>query len=292
MLCIKKIMIREGNFKLRKTFLWSYIFWIIIFIFVPIVLVCYYGFTQEKNNLFFFSLDNFSRAFKLIYIKVFFRSIVLALICTLICFLIGYPVAYILAEKNFKFSSQLLFLFLVPMWMNMLLRTYAWFVILENNGLINFVLSLMGLKKISFLYNNQAIVLGMVYNFLPFMILPIYNSLKKIDLNIIEAAQDLGANAFKIFIKIILPLSLSGIFSGVTMVFMPAVTSFIISNLLGGGKFMLIGNLIEQEFLRTGDWHFGCALSIILIIIIFCFDFIFRFGNKKNNNDNYGGSLF
>ena len=132
----------------------------------------------------------------------------------------------------------------------------------------------------------------MVYNFLPFMILPIYNSLKKIDLNIIEAAQDLGANAFKIFIKIILPLSLSGIFSGVTMVFMPAVTSFIISNLLGGGKFMLIGNLIEQEFLRTGDWHFGCALSIILIIIIFCFDFIFRLGNKKNNNDNYGGSLF
>lgn len=260
---------------MRKFFLWSYILWISVFILVPIILVGYYSFTREISNFTFFSLDNFSRAFELIYIKVFFRSIILALECTAICFFIGYPVAYILADKNFKFSSRVMFLFLVPMWVNMLLRTYAWFVILENNGLINSILSFLGLKKISFLYNNKAILLGMVYNFLPFMILPIYNSLKKIDLNLVEAAQDLGAGSIKVFTKIIFPLSLPGVFSGVTMVFVPAITSFVISNLLGGGKFMLIGNLIEQEFLRTGDWHFGCTLSVILVLIIFCVDFIF-----------------
>lgn len=268
---------------MRKFFLWSYVLWMLVFILVPIVLVGYYSFTREINNLVFFSLDNFSRAFELIYIKVFFRSIVLALECTVICFFVGYPVAYILADKNFKFSSRVMFLFLVPMWVNMLLRTYAWFVILENNGLINSVLSFLGLRKISFLYNNQAILLGMVYNFLPFMILPIYNSLKKIDLNLIEAAQDLGAGSVKVFTKIIFPLSLPGVFSGVTMVFVPAITSFVISNLLGGGKFMLIGNLIEQEFLRTGDWHFGCALSVILVLIIFCVDFIFSLDSADKN---------
>ena len=274
-----------------------YILWLVVFIIIPLGLICYYAFSQEKNNIIFFSLENFFRASEFIYIKILFRSIKLALICTLICFLIGYPIAYILADKNFKFSSQIIFLFLVPMWMNMLLRTYAWLAILENNGIVNKFLSFLGFSKINFLYNNKTVILGMTYDLLPFMILPIYNALKKINFNLIEAAQDLGANSLDIFIKLILPLSMPGIISGITMVFMPAITSFIISDLLGGGKTMLIGNLIEQQFLRVGDWHFGCAISLIVILIIFLSSFVLNLAdnarnNNNNNNNNQGSSLF
>ena len=271
---------------MKKVFLSSYILWMIIFIVIPIILVGYFAFTQSENGIVFFTTENFRRVFKLVYIKVLLRSINLALICTLICFLIGYHVAYIMAYKNFNFSSMLLFLFLVPMWMNMLLRTYAWLTILEKNGIINSFLSLLGFSKMNLLYTNKTIILGMVYNFLPFMILPIHTSLKKINYSTIEAAQDLGANSFTIFFKIIFPLSLPGVFSGITMVFMPAVTTFIVPNLLGGGKFMLIGNLIEQQFLRVADWHFGCAVSLILIAVIFFAAIIFSFVN-----DDEGGNL-
>lgn len=281
---------------LKKFLLCTYILWLIIFIVIPLILICYYAFTQEENGVISFSLDNFFCASGFIYVKVLLRSIGLALVCTLICFLVGYPIAYILADRNFRFSSQLTFLFLVPMWMNMLLRTYAWLVILENNGLINSLLSFLGFSKINLLYNSQAIILGMTYDLLPFMILPIYNSLKKINFSLIEAAQDLGANSIKIFTKIVLPLSMPGVISGVTMVFMPAITSFIISDLLGGGKSMLIGNLIEQQFLRVSDWHLGCAISLILILIMFLSAFILHLANRaKNNNktnDKQGGNLF
>lgn len=273
---------------MKKFFLSSYILWMVIFILIPIILVGYYSFTQIENGIVFFTLENLRRVFKIIYMKVLLRSINLALICTLICFLIGYPVAYIMADKNFHFSSMLLFLFLVPMWMNMLLRTYAWLTILEKNGIINSCLAILGLSKINLLYRNETIVLGMVYNFLPFMILPIYTSLKKINYSTIEAAQDLGANSFTIFRNIIFPLSLPGVLSGVTMVFMPAVTTFIVPNLLGGGKFMLIGNLIEQQFLRTADWHFGCAVSLILMVVIFICAIIFSFIDTEDE----GGNLF
>ena len=275
----------------KKIFLFSYILWLLVFIITPIILVVFYAFTQSSDGNIIFSLENFRRAFGLVYIKVLMRSVNLALICTVICFLIGYPVAYILADKNFKSSSTILFLFLVPMWMNMLLRTYAWLTILEKNGIINSCLAVLGLNKINLLYRNETIILGMVYNFLPFMILPIYTALKKINSQFIEASQDLGANSFIVFKKIILPLSMPGILSGVTMVFMPAVTTFIVPNLLGGGKFMLIGNLIEQQFLRVADWNFGCAVSLILMLIIFLCMIIFSLVDQDKDSDK-GVDLF
>lgn len=162
----------------------------------------------------------------------------------------------------------MILLFVIPMWMNFLLRTYAWLTLLGKNGIINSIVTLLGFEPLNLLYNDGAVLLGMVYNFLPFMVLPIYSVLAKIDKSLIEAAEDLGANRFQIFTKVILPLSVPGIITGITMVFMPAVSTFVISRLLGGGQYMLIGNLIEQQFLWVGDWHFGSAISIIMMIFI------------------------
>lgn len=261
----------------------SYVIWLLLFVVIPIILIAYYAFTFDHA----FTLDNFKRALEPIYIKVLLRSINLAGICTVVCLIIGYPVAYIMSERRFN-NSALLFLFLVPMWMNMLLRTYAWLTILEQNGLVNSFLISIGFHKINFLYRNETIVLGMVYDFLPFMILPIHTSLKKINKSVVEAAQDLGANHLVTFWRIVFPLSLSGVLSGITMVFMPAVTTFIVSNLLGGGKLMLIGNLIEQQFLRVGDWHFGSAISIIVMLVIIFSAILLSFADKNND----GGTLF
>ena len=196
------------------------------------------------------------------------RSITIALACTAICIAIGYPVAYILASKEYVNKGFLLFMFLVPMWMNYLLRTYAWVSILERNGFINSVLEWAGLPKLDLLYTNSAVMLGMVYNFLPFMILPIYSVLRKREQGIIEAAQDLGANPRQVFFRLTLPLSIPGVISGVTMVFMPATSTFIIADLLGGTQNMLIGNLIEQQFLKVNNWYFGSAVSVILMALL------------------------
>jgi spermidine/putrescine transport system permease protein len=184
-----------------------------------------------------------------------------------VCLLIGYPAAYIINDKRLNFNSNYAYLLLLPMWLNMLLRTYAWLVLLDKNGVINCFLEAFNLPKMNMLYKTQTIIIGIVYDLLPFMILSISNALKKIDYSLIEAAQDLGANNFIIFRKIILPLSLPGIFSGITMVFVPSMTTFIVPNILGSGKLMFIGNLIELEFLKVNNWYFGSALSIMLIII-------------------------
>ena len=200
--------------------------------------------------------------------KVLFRSVKLAVIATAICFVVGYPLAYILARSNFQYKNILVMLLVVPMWMNFLLRTYAWLTILERNGILNALLTWLGLPRVNILYTESAVVLGMVYNFLPFMVLPIFSVLSKIDHSIIEAAEDLGANSLTVFRRIIFPLSLPGVISGITMVFMPAVTTFVISRLLGGGQFTLIGNLIEQQFLYVGDWGFGSAISLVMMILI------------------------
>jgi len=271
---------------IKKILICFYIFWIIIFILVPVWLIFYYGFTVLINNKIIFSLENFKRAFELVYLKILFRSVTMAGSCTFVCLLLGYPVAYILANKKLESNSSLIFLFLLPMWLNMLLRTYAWMTLLEKNGLINSCLKILGFNKLDLIYNKKTITFGMSYNFLPFMILPVYNSLKKINISSIEAAQDLGANYLVIFYKIILPLSMPGILSGITMVFMPALTSFVIPNLLGGGKFMLIGNLIEMEFVRVSDWHFGSALALMLLFIIILFEIIFYFMSRDHENKN------
>ncbi len=234
------------------------------------------------------TLRHFARAFEPVYLKVIARSIQLAAISTIVCFCLGYPVAYIMSSKEYSKNTTLLFLFLVPMWMNFLLRTYAWLSILEHNGLINSLLSFIGLPKLNLIYNDFAVLLGMTYNFIPFMILPIYTVLKKIDHSIIEAAQDLGANGFNVFLRVVFPMSLPGVISGVTMVFMPAVTTFVISNLLGGGQYILVGNLIEQQFLKVYDWNFGSAISVLLLLIIFVTIVIFSF----TETDEGEGTLF
>ncbi len=254
---------------MKKTWIaYPYIVWMIIFIVVPLFLILYYGFTVKTEDGIRFTLEHFQRFLEPIYVAVLFRSIYLALISTIICLIIGYPLALILASKDFNQNKVLVLLIVIPMWMNYLLRTYAWMTLLENNGLINTFLSSIGLPTFQLQYNQGAVVLGMVYNFLPFMVLPIYSVLIKIDQSVIEAAQDLGANSFNVFKKVIFPMSIPGVISGITMVFMPAVTTFVISRLLGGGHFTLIGNLIEQQFVYTGDWNFGSAISIVMMILI------------------------
>lgn len=252
----------------RKWVAYPYLIWMVIFIIIPSCLIIFYALTVKDDHGIRYTLDNFYRFWDPIFISVLLKSLGLALFSTLLCLIIGYPVALILASK--EYSKRVIFslLFIIPMWMNFLLRTYAWLTLLEKHGIINSVLTFFNLPTINILYTNGAVVLGMVYNFLPFMILPIYTVLMKIDSKLVEAAQDLGGNGFTVFRRIILPLSVPGVMSGITMVFMPAVTTFVISKLLGGGQYTLIGNLIERQFLTVYDWNFGAAISIVMMIFI------------------------
>lgn len=274
----------------KKWISYSYVLWMTVFIVVPLVLVLFFSFMSSTEGDFSFTLEHYRRFmdFKEPYIKVLWRSVLLAGISTIICLVLGYPVAMILASKKMSKKSFLMFLFVLPMWMNFLLRTYAWMTLLEKNGFINMILSFFNIGPLQLLYNEGAVILGMVYNFLPFMVLPIYSVLRKIDHSIIEAAEDLGADQFTVFRKIIFPLSLPGVFSGISMVFMPAVTTFVISRLLGGGQFMLIGNLIERQFLLAGDWNFGSAVSIVMMLIIL----ISMAVMSKYDKEHEGGGLW
>ncbi|MGI6161941.1 MAG: ABC transporter permease [Christensenellales bacterium] len=247
----------------RSVFATPYLIWMILFIVVPLLLIIYYAFTADGS----FSFANLAKAFEPIYFSVLLRSLMIAGLCTVICLLLGYPLAMILARSSAS-TSFILMLIMLPMWMNFLLRTYAWLALLDTNGLINRIISLMGFPKAQLLYNLPSIVFGMVYNFLPFMILPIYTVLQKIPRSLIEAAEDLGADSYTVFKKVTLPLSVPGIISGITMVFMPAVTTFAISRLLGGSHFMMLGDLIENQFVFLRDWNFGSALSFVMMVII------------------------
>lgn len=249
----------------RRYFAYPYSIWMVIFIVVPMLLVLYYSFTDGSGA---FTLENFQKFFQPMYLNILWRSLWLAFISTALCLLIGYPAALALASKDLSRAKAFSVLFIVPMWMNFLLRTYAWVVLLERTGIINSWLTALGLPIQTLLYTDGAIILGMVYNFLPFMILPIYSVLRKMDRSYIEAAEDLGANGLTVFRKITLPMSVPGVISGITMVFMPAASTFVISRLLGGSKTMLIGDLIENQFLLTGDMNFGSALSVALMLFI------------------------
>lgn len=254
---------------MKKTwYAYPYILWMAIFIVVPLLLLVYFAFTKSTPDGVVLTLEHMNRLWDKIYLTVFLRSLKLAFISTGICLLIGYPVALILTGKAYRDKKILALFFIMPMWVNFLLRTYAWMTLLEKNSVINFILTSIKLPPLEILYTDQAVVLGMVYNFLPFMVLPIYSVLMKMDKNILEAAEDLGANYIIVLRKIIIPLSLPGVVSGITMTFMPAITTFVISRLLGGGHYTLIGNLIEQQYIFTGDWGFGSALSFVLTIII------------------------
>lgn len=272
---------------------YPYIIWMAIFIMIPLFLVLYYGLTlgdSQDYSTFKFSLDNFKRFFTPTYLRVMGRSINLAFISTVISLILGYPMSYIISKKKPSKRNIMILMFVIPMWMNFLLRTYAWLTLLGKNGFINQIITKIGLESIDLLYNEKAVLLGMVYNFLPFMILPIYSVLDKIDKNLIEAAEDLGASRIQTFIKVVLPLSLPGVATGITMVFIPALSTFVISSLLGGNKYNLIGNLIEQQFRWTGDWHFGSTMSIILMIFIFISTALTSKFNKEKEGG--GGGLW
>ena len=278
---------RENKLGLKITS--PYILWSGLFIVIPLFLIVFFAFTNSENGQYTFTLQNFKELMQPMYFRIFYRSIKLAVISTVLCLIIGYPTAYIITKTKASRQNTLLMLVIVPMWMNFLLRTYAWSAILGRNGIINTIITTIGFQPINILYTDTAVMLGMVYNFLPFMILPIYTILSKLDKDLINAAKDLGANGLQVFYKIILPLSMPGVASGITMVFMPAVSAFVISKLLGGGQFMLIGNLIEQQFMSVGNWHFGSAISIFMMIVILISMAIL---NKfSDESDKEGGGL-
>ncbi|WP_029674656.1 ABC transporter permease [Butyrivibrio sp. VCB2006] len=258
-----------------------YIAWAVIFIVVPLCMVFYYGFTGADGS---FTLDNIATIAKPGYLKALKRSVILAIISTLVCFILSYPLGMILASMKLKKNAYIVTLFILPMWMNFLLRTLTWMTLLEGKGVINTILEFMHLPTLNIINTNSAIVLGMVYNFLPFMILPIYNALNRIDENVINAARDLGAGTVQTFLRITLPLSMPGILSGITMVFIPALTTFAISTMLGGSKILLIGNIIEQEFTQLYDWHLGSGLSIVLMIFIILNMIIENLSDNGGNN--------
>lgn len=251
-----------------KKLIYPYGIWMGLFIILPLMMIVYYAFTLAEVSGFSPTLENFTRFFEGHYIAVLGVSFSLALRSTILCLLLGYPLAYIISQESGSRRNMLVFLLIIPMWMNFLLRTYAWLSLLGKNGIINSFLSMLGFSKLNLIYNDRAVLLGMVYNYLPFMVLPIYSVLIKIDKNLLEAAEDLGANKGEVFRKIILPLSMEGVMTGITMVFMPAMTTFVISRLLGGGQYLLMGNLIEQQYLWVGDWNFGSAISVIMMLII------------------------
>lgn len=273
----------------KKFLSYPHLVWLLIFVLIPIVLVFLYSVNVlSVGGTTGFSLENYKNFFDITYMKIFGYSLWIALLSTVFCLVLGYPVAYILAKrdaeraKTGKKSSTMFLLFVMPMWMNMMLRTYSWLTILETNGLLNSILGFFNLPKINILYTTSAVILGMVYDFIPFMILPIYSVLVKIDTALKEAAEDLGAPPSKVFTSVTVPLSLPGVISGITMVFLPSITTFYISNIFGGGQIMLIGNLIEQQFLVANNWNFGSAISIIMMILVFMSMKIMNLFNKGN----------
>lgn len=249
----------------KKLLSGPYIMWMIGFILIPLALIVYYGLTDRSGA---FTLANVLSVTSAEHAKALWLSLGLSFISTVLCLILAYPLAMVLRSRGIGQGSFIVFIFILPMWMNFLLRTLAWQTLLEKNGVINGVLTALHLPNQNLINTSGAIILGMVYNFLPFMVLPIYNVLMKIDDNVINAARDLGANTVQILFRILFPLSIPGIVSGITMVFVPALTTFVISNLLGGSKILLIGNVIEQEFTRGSNWNLGSGLSLVLMIFI------------------------
>ena len=239
---------------------------------IPLIMIAIYAFTGSDGS---FTWSNLAAITTPENVKALLLSLKLSLICTVVCIALAYPLALILKSRSLSRSSFIVFIFVLPMWMNFLLRTYAWQTLLEKNGVINGILNTLHLPNINIINTESAIVLGMVYNFLPFMVLPIYNVLVKIDDNVINAAKDLGANSVQTFAKIIFPMSLPGVVSGITMVFVPALTTFVVSDLLGGAKILLIGNVIEHKFTTEFNWNVGSGLSLVLMIfILLCMAFL------------------
>jgi spermidine/putrescine transport system permease protein len=266
----------------RRIFTAPFFIFILCGTLVPLGVIAYYGVTNRDGE---FTFDNILAIATPAHWEALKLALELAVISTIICLVIAFPLALILKNSSLSKKGFIVFIFILPMWMNFLLRTMAWQVLLERNGIINQLLGLVGLPHLNIMNTPAAVVLGMVYDYLPFMILPIYNSLIKIDKNVIEAAYDLGANHRQVLQKVIFPLSIPGIVSGVTMVFVPSLTTFVVSNMLGGGKVNLIGNIIEQEFTTTSNWNLGAGLSLVMMIfIVISMAFIEKFDRNGEGN--------
>ena len=266
----------------KKLLTGPYFFWAVAFILIPLAMVLYYGLTDVDGHL---TYENLLAIGTVENFKALCLSLMLSIVSTAICLLLAYPLAMILSGMKVNQTSFIVLIFILPMWMNFLLRTMAWQTLLEKNGVINQLLGFLHLPSIQLINSPYAIILGMVYNFLPFMVLPLYNVLSKIDKDVIFAARDLGATELYTFRKIIFPLSLPGVVSGVIMVFVPALTTFVISDLLGGSKILLIGNVIEQKFKQGSNWHVGSGLSLVLMVFIL----ISMVVTTKYDKDGQGG---
>ena len=297
------ISVRRNHGVKRSLFASPYALWIILFTVLPVILIGYYAFTDASGA---FTLDNFRSFWDSNYemkklvgeeyaaaiprgtvsVDTLVYSLWMAFLCTVICLALGYPAALFMADRQMKLGATLVVLFIIPMWMNFLLRTIAWMSLLEDNGLINSLLRSLGFDGVQLMYNSGAVLLGMVYNFLPFMVFPIYTSLSKQDPRLAEAAQDLGCNEWRTLTRVTVPLSLPGVISGITMVFMPSVTTFFIPRVLGGGNTMMFGDLIEAKFLTEGNWNGGSALSLIMMVLILVSLSILR---KADPNGEGGG---
>ena len=264
-----------------------YIIWSFLLIALPLVFIVLYSITSGDNSLLtiHLTLDNFRKILDPVYVSVFVKSLEMGVITTVICLALAYPMAYFIAKFDENSQSILILLVTIPMWINTLLRTYAWISLLSDNGIVNSFLKMIGLNPVNMMYTNFSVVMGLVCDLVPFMVIPIHTSLAKMDYSLIEAASDLGASRFKVFTKVTLKLSLPGVISGVTMVFLLSISAFVIPVLLGGHQFVLIGNLIENQFISVGDWNFGSAISVILAIVIL---FMMRIMNKIDP-DNKGG---
>ena len=264
----------------KRLFAGPYILWMIGFTIIPLLLIVYYGLTTKSGA---FTLANICSITTPEHMKALLLSLGLSLAATAICLLLSYPLALVLRRRGIGAGSFMVFVFILPMWMNFLLRTLAWQTLLEKNGVINGILSFLHLPNIAIINTPWAIILGMVYNFLPFMILPILSVLEKIDPKVIEAAQDLGANSFTVFRRVTFPLSLPGVLSGVTMVFIPSVSTFVISRLLGGGKSLLLGDLIEMQFMGTtyNPWLGSAIALVMMVIVLVCMAIMNRFGEGE-----------
>ena len=248
-----------------------YIVWEVLMLVLPMGLIAVYSVMDQGNSIvtFSFTLKHYAKFFTdSDFLLILWRSLLIALKTTVICLLLGYPAAYFIARSKGKVQNALILCITIPMWINMLVRTYAWIGLLSEGGVIQKLLSFFGLGNQELLYTEGAVLLGMVYNFLPFMILQIQTSLSKMDTSLLEASSDLGATPAQTFRRVTLPLSLPGVINGITLVFLPAVSSFFIPKLLGGGQYFLIGNMIENQFITVGEWNFGSAISMIMAVIM------------------------
>ena len=263
-----------------------YVVWVALMILLPMLLILFYAFTDSGNGVvnFTFTLDHFIRFFTdHDFLLILWRSLVIAFKTTVICILLGYPIAYFIARSSDRVRNILVLVITLPTWINMLVRTYAWIGILTQGGLLSNILGFFGLGETELLYTESAVLIGMVYNFIPFMILQINTSLCKMDHSLLEASADLGANKIQTFWRVTFPLSLSGVISGIALVFLPAVSSFFIPKLLGGGQFFLIGNVIENQFITVGEWNFGSAISMIMAAIMMLCMYLIRRVDEHNS---------